>query len=101
MVMGAEYDIQPVEGLTATARVRHTGSQCADAANPKTLDSYTTLDLGVRYRMRMNADQNTLVWRVGVDNVTNEKYWSSVESNGTYIFQGQSRTLKASLTYDF
>lgn len=101
MVMGAEYDIQPVEGLTATARVRHTGSQFADAANTKKLDSYTTLDLGVRYRMRMNADQNTLVWRVGVDNVTNEKYWSSVESNGTYIFQGQSRTLKASLTYDF
>jgi iron complex outermembrane receptor protein len=51
-VLGAEYDIKPVDGLTATARVNHSGSQYADAANSKKLDSYTTLDLGLRYRMR-------------------------------------------------
>lgn len=100
-VVGAEYDIKPVDGLTATARVNHTGSQYADAANTKKLDSYTTLDLGVRYRMRVNADQNDMVWRVGVDNVTNEKYWSGVESYGTYIFQGEPRTVKVSMSYDF
>jgi iron complex outermembrane receptor protein len=101
MVLGGEYDIKPVEGLTATAKVNHTGSQYADAANTKKLDSYTTLDLGVRYRMRVNADQNDMVWRVGVDNVTNEKYWSGVESYGTYIFQGEPRTVKVSMSYDF
>jgi len=100
-VLGGEYDIKPVEGLTATAKVNHTGSQYADAANTKKLDSYTTLDLGVRYRMRVNADRNNMVWRVGVDNVTNEKYWSSVESYGTYIFQGEPRTVKVSMSYDF
>nr|WP_226573405.1 TonB-dependent siderophore receptor [Mangrovibacter yixingensis] len=100
-VLGAEYDIPQVEGLTATARVNHTGSQYADAANTKKLDSYTTLDLGVRYRMRINEDKNEMVWRVGVENVTNEKYWSSVESYGYYIFQGDPRTLKVSMTYDF
>ncbi|MDX6039082.1 TonB-dependent receptor [Scandinavium lactucae] len=101
MVLGGEYDIKPIEGLTATAKVNHTGSQYADAANSKKLDSYTTLDLGVRYRMRVNADQNDMVWRVGVDNVTNEKYWSGVESYGTYIFQGEPRTVKVSMSYDF
>jgi iron complex outermembrane receptor protein len=100
-VVGAEYDIKPVDGLTATAKVNHTGSQYADAANTKKLDSYTTLDLGVRYRMRVNADQNDMVWRIGVDNVTNEKYWSGVESYGTYIFQGEPRTVKVSMSYDF
>ncbi|PWW07002.1 iron complex outermembrane receptor protein [Mangrovibacter plantisponsor] len=100
-VLGAEYDIPHVEGLTATARVNHTGSQYADAANTKKLDSYTTLDLGVRYRMQLNADKNEMVWRVGVENVTNEKYWASVESYGSYIFQGDPRTLKVSMTYDF
>ncbi|MGU3413337.1 TonB-dependent receptor [Enterobacteriaceae bacterium C34A] len=100
-VLGGEYDIKPIEGLTATAKVNHTGSQYADAANTKKLDSYTTLDLGVRYRMRVNADQNDMVWRVGVDNVTNEKYWSGVESYGTYIFQGEPRTVKVSMSYDF
>lgn len=101
MVLGGEYDIKPVEGLTATAKVNHTGSQYADAANTKKLDSYTTLDVGVRYRMRVNADQNDMVWRVGVENVTNEKYWSGVESYGTYIFQGEPRTVKVSMSYDF
>nr|WP_318382656.1 TonB-dependent siderophore receptor [uncultured Enterobacter sp.] len=101
MALGAEYDIKPVDGLTATARVNHTGSQYANAANTKKLDSYTTLDLGVRYRMRLNQDQNEMIWRVGVDNVTNEKYWSGVEDLGTYIFEGEPRTLKVSMSYDF
>lgn len=100
-VFGAEYDIKPIDGLTATAKVNHTGSQYANAANTKKLDSYTTLDLGVRYRTRLNQEQNEMVWRVGVDNVTNEKYWASVEDNGTYIFQGDPRTLKVSMSYDF
>ena len=28
--------------------------------------------------MRPNADQNEMIWRVGVTNVTNEKYWSGM-----------------------
>ncbi|WP_318390587.1 TonB-dependent siderophore receptor [Enterobacter sp.] len=101
MALGAEYDIKPVDGLTATARVNHTGSQYANAANTKKLDSYTTLDLGMRYRMRLNQAQNEMVWRVGVDNVTDEKYWSGVEDLGTYVFVGEPRTLKVSMSYDF
>lgn len=100
-VLGAEYDIKPVEGLTATARVNHTGSQYADAANTKKLDSYTTLDLGVRYRMRLNADRNEMVWRAGVTNVTNEKYWSGVDDSGTYLSVGDPRTFRVSMSYDF
>lgn len=101
MVLGAEYDIKPVDGLTATARVNHSGSQYADSANTKKLDDYTTLDLGVRYRMHLNQEKNDMVVRVGVDNVTNEKYWSGVEDNGTYIFEGEPRTVKVSMSYDF
>lgn len=100
-VLGAEYDIKPVEGLTATARVNHSGSQYADAANTKKLDSYTTLDLGLRYRMCLNADQNEMIWRVGVTNVTNEKYWSGIDDTGTYLFEGDPRTVRVSMSYDF
>ncbi|MBP2170900.1 iron complex outermembrane receptor protein [Erwinia toletana] len=99
MVLGAEYDIQPVEGLTATALVNHNGAQYANAANTKKLDSYTTLDLGVRYTTKVQ--DNDMVWRVGVDNVTNKSYWSNVDSSGTYIYQGEPRTLKVSMSYDF
>ena len=51
--------------------------------------------------MQLNAEKNEMVWRVGVDNVTNEKYWASVEDNGTYIYQGDPRTVKVSMSYDF
>ncbi|MCU5775367.1 TonB-dependent siderophore receptor [Erwiniaceae bacterium BAC15a-03b] len=99
MVLGAEYDIQPVDGLTATALVNHNGAQYANAANTKKLDGYTTLDLGVRYTTKVQ--DNDMVWRVGVDNVTNKSYWSNVDSSGTYIYQGAPRTLKVSMSYDF
>lgn len=100
-VLGAEYDIKPISGLTATARLNHTGSQYANLANTKKLDNYTTLDLGVRYRMQLNQEKNQMVWRVGVNNVTNENYWSGVDDSGTYLYQGEPRTLKVSMSYDF
>lgn len=98
-VLGAEYDIRAVEGLTATALLNHSGAQYANAANTLKLASYTTLDLGVRYRMQLQ--QHDLVWRAGVENVTNEKYWANVDSTGTYLAQGDPRTLKISMSYDF
>lgn len=79
--------------------MNHSGSQWADSANTKKIDAYTVLDLGVRYRTKIN--QNDMVWRAGVDNVTNEKYWSNIDSTGTYIYQGEPRSLKVSMTYDF
>ncbi|MDE1185098.1 MAG: TonB-dependent siderophore receptor [Pantoea sp.] len=97
--LGAEYDIKPVEGLTATALLNHTGSQWADSANTKRIDAYTTLDLGLRYRTKIN--QNDVVWRVAVENVTNEKYWANIDYSGTYLTQGDPRTLKVSMSYDF
>lgn len=97
--VGAEYDIRALESLTTTALLNHSGPQWADSTNTKRVDSYTTLDLGLRYRTKLN--QNDIVWRVAVENVTNEKYWANVDSTGTYIAQGDGRTLKAGLTYDF
>lgn len=97
--LGAEYDIKPIDGLTATALLNYTGSQYANLANTMKMDAYTTLDLGLRYRMKVN--QNDMVWRVGVDNVTNEKYWANVDDSGTYLTQGDPRTLKVSMSYDF
>lgn len=61
MVIGAEYDIQSVDGLTAIMRVNHSGSQYVNLENSKKLDSYTTLDLDMHYNMRVNHNQNEMV----------------------------------------
>ncbi|WP_145496423.1 TonB-dependent receptor [Yersinia bercovieri] len=99
LVFGGEYDIPAVEGLTATGTVVRSGSQYANEANTLKLKPWTRLDLGVRYTMPMK-DTN-LTWRANVENVTNERYWESVEDSGTYIYQGDPRALKLSVSMDF
>ncbi len=41
-VLGAEYDIKPVEGLTATARVNRSAARSMPMRPIPQLDSYTT-----------------------------------------------------------
>lgn len=99
LVFGGEYDIPAVEGLTAAGTVVRSGSQYANEANTLKLKPWTRLDLGVRYTMPMK--DTTLTWRANVENVTNERYWESVEDTGTYIYQGDPRALKLSVSMDF
>ncbi len=99
LVFGGEYDIPVVEGLTATGTVVRSGSQYANEANTLKLKPWTRLDLGVRYTMPMK--DTSLTWRANIENVTNERYWESVEDSGTYIYQGDPRALKLSVSMDF
>ncbi len=97
MVVGGEWDLPGLTGLTATGKVIHTGSQYADQANTLKVDDWTRLDLGVRYNM--NLSKNNIIWRAGIENVTNEKYWAS--ATGGYLTQGDPREAKVSMTVDF
>lgn len=99
LVFGSEYDVPSVEGLTLSGTVLRYGSQYANEANTLKLKPWTRLDLGVRYSTPMN--DHTLVWRANVENVTNEKYWASVDDTGTYVTQGDPRSLKLSVSVDF
>jgi iron complex outermembrane receptor protein len=96
-VVGAEWDLPWVTGLTVQGRVTRTGSQYLDADNTQKVKPWTTLDLGVRYAMKM--DSHDVVWRLGMENVTNKRYWSS--ANGGYLIEGDPRTVKLSVAVDF
>ncbi|BDH46330.1 ferrichrome receptor protein [Salmonella enterica subsp. enterica serovar Choleraesuis] len=97
--LSGEWDLPWVQNLTATGFVIHNGSQYANASNTVKLDSWTRLDLGMRYSMKVK-DQ-TITWRANVENVTDEKYWESVDDSGTYIYQGDPRTVRLSMSVDF
>ncbi|CNK18559.1 ferrichrome receptor protein [Yersinia frederiksenii] len=99
LVLGGEYDIRAVEGLTATGTVTRSGSQYANEANTLKLKPWTRLDLGMRYTMPLK--ETNLIWRANVENVTNERYWESVEDSGVYMYQGNPRELKLSVSMDF
>lgn len=100
IVVGAQWDVPKAERWTLMGQVVHTGPQYADAANKLELDSWTRLDLGVRYDMPLGVD-NTLVWRARVENVTDADYWANASGPWAYLNMGAPRTFKLSATVNF
>ena len=97
-----EWDLRFAPGLTLTGRVVHTGEQMANVANSLVLPDWTRFDLGARY-VALVADR-PLTLRFGVDNVANERYWSSAFTTFTFqsdLLQGAPRTFRASASIDF
>ena len=97
MRAGAEWDIPWVDNLTLSGTVMRTGAQYADTSNQLRVKPWHRLDLGMRYTA--NLGDHKTVWRLGVDNVTQERYWESVSTFG-YLTQGSPRTVKLSATID-
>lgn len=73
--LGAEWDVPQVNGLTLTARGIHSSSQYLDQANSKKIDGWERYDVGARYAFKVEGRDVTL--RASVENVLNDRYWSS------------------------
>jgi iron complex outermembrane receptor protein len=95
--LGAEWDVPWLRGLTLSGVLIHTGKQFINTANTQSLPDWTRLDIGARYATEI-AGRKT-VFRANVQNITNEKYWSSVASFGTF-YVGAPRTFRLSMTVD-
>ncbi len=96
--LNAEHDLALVPGLTATATLIRTGAQYADQANRQRLPSWTTVDLGLRYRLQV-AGRSTVL-RATVRNATGRDYWAGASTWGTLLV-GAPRSLQLSATVDF
>lgn len=74
-------DYHPVwaHGAAVNANVHYMGRRAADVTNVTFADSFVTLDLGARYATHIYREP--LVFRFGVNNVTNQNYWASVYAN--------------------
>ncbi|WP_300578476.1 TonB-dependent siderophore receptor [Phenylobacterium sp.] len=99
--LNVEYDLPAVPGLTVDGRIVHTGSQYVDAANTVSLDAWTRLDLGARYRLDVSGRPVTL--RARVENVTDENDWLSAGGypGANYLVLGAPRTFIVSASVDF
>lgn len=94
----AEWDTSWIEGLTLSGGAIHTGSQYVDQANTQQLAAWTRLDAGARYTLRLAERPTT--FRVMVQNVMDQAYWSGVASYGAFS-QGAPRSVSVSATVDF
>lgn len=92
--LGAEWDVPGVNGLTLTARGIHSSSQYLDQNNSKKIDGWERYDLGARYAFKVDATQVTL--RASVENVLDDRYWSSA---GASDDSEQGLTLSTPRTY--
>jgi iron complex outermembrane receptor protein len=99
--IGAEWDVPGVHGLNLNARVLHTASQFADAANKQELPAWNRLDIGASYLVRI-ADRN-VTFRARVDNVADKNYWASAGGypGSGYLVLGAPRTVVVSGSVEF
>ncbi len=93
-----EWDTPFVEGLTLAGTVAHTNGQYINADNTQKIPSWTTLDLGVRYKMEMADIPLTL--RANVENVFDTSYWEGSNIYGM-MSVGKPRTALFSVTAEF
>ncbi|WP_439495335.1 TonB-dependent receptor [Bosea sp. (in: a-proteobacteria)] len=95
--LGAEWDVPWLKDLTLTGTLVYTGKQYIDAANTQSLPDWARVDIGARYATEIAGRKTT--FRATVQNVTAEKYWSSVASFGTF-YLGAPRTYRLSMSVD-
>lgn len=95
--LGVEVVPSFLPAATVTARLVHTSAQFLDVANTQEVPAWTRLDLGIRYVLV--ADTHPITLRLSAENITNGSYWAS--AFGGYLLQGQPRTIRSSVTFEF
>jgi iron complex outermembrane receptor protein len=96
--VSASLDWRPAGGrLSFDAGLQHEGPRYADALNRVRVPALTTIDVGVRYRLRLAGAPATL--RVQVTNLFDAFGWAPVSSNA--FLYAKPRIGLARLTVDF
>lgn len=95
--LGAEFVPSFFRHATLTARVVTTGKQYLDTTNLQKVPGWTHVDLGLRYVAV--AASHPVTFRISAENIANTRYWAS--AFGGYLLQGQPRTIKSSLTFEY
>ena len=102
-----EYDIPGMHGLVASFDYYFSGTRPGNDRNSFTVAGYNVFDLGVRYSSALW--RTTAVWRLGVDNLADRHYYSTISpsnltgaNTGSLIAHlGSPRLLLASVSVYF
>ncbi|CAD5366500.1 Ferrichrome-iron receptor [Rubrivivax sp. A210] len=107
--LGSEFAVGPLPGLALLAQLsaegqRHVlppGREVYASDADATIPGWTRLDLGLRWRQQWQA--TTLVWRLGVDNATDQQAWkeSPYQFSHVYLYPLAPRTWRASVQASF
>ena len=101
-MVGVDWDVPGVSGLSLNARLTHTSSQYADGANTMKVSGWTRTDIGARYLVDI-GNNRMMTLRARLDNVFDKNYWASVGGypGANYLVQSAPRTLSVSASFNF
>ena len=91
-----DYRIAAVRGLNVDAGIYYVGARPLNASNSVSLPGYVRFDAGARYRTRIGG--HTTIFRAGVQNLTDKRYWAAANYNA--VWPGQPRTFFLSAQID-
>jgi iron complex outermembrane receptor protein len=94
----AAWKMPNVNGLELQASLSHEGDRAVLADNSYMLPAWTRFDAALRYDLEIGGAMTT--WVLGVDNVTNRRYWreSPFQFSHVYLYAGAPRTVRLSLS---
>jgi iron complex outermembrane receptor protein len=95
----AAHNVAAVPGLALVGFVTHEGKRRVLPDNTVSTPGWTRIDLAARFTQHLDAQQ-TLVWRLGIDNVTDRRAWQEApfQFGHAYLYPLAPRTLQGSLT---
>ncbi|RYF23570.1 MAG: TonB-dependent receptor [Comamonadaceae bacterium] len=97
MVLGGEWDLPALPGLTLTGRYTKVASQPASANNAQSIPGYDSYDLGLRYTTRLAG--KATVFRLTVENVGDSSHWLAVRTG--FLTRSTPRTALFSVSTEF
>ncbi|WP_150538639.1 TonB-dependent siderophore receptor [Actinobacillus vicugnae] len=97
-----EWDTPFMRNLTLNAALQYYGKSYQDTKANYRLPSYTTVDFGAKYVVKV-ADKQTLTLRGGVENAFNKHYWQIQRGlyDRSFAVLGMPRTYWANMEYSF
>ncbi|WP_298831357.1 TonB-dependent siderophore receptor [uncultured Piscinibacter sp.] len=98
--MQADHRVTALPGLTLQGGLLAESGRMVLPDNSARIPGYARVDLGARYDMRL-ADR-AVVWRAGVDNVSDRRAWREApyQFGHAYLFPLAPRTLRLSVQAD-
>ncbi len=104
----AAYNIAAVPGLALLGFITHEGERKVLPDNSVATPGWTRIDLAARYTQRLGngspaSTAATAVWRVGIDNLTNQRAWKEApyQYGHAYLYPLAPRGFHASVAVTF
>lgn len=97
-----EWDTPMIPRLTLNASVQHYGKSYQDTAANYKLPSYTLIDVGAKYQLKL-AEKQEVTLRFGVENLFNKHYWQVQRGqyDRSFAVLGMPRTYWFNAEYSF